>query len=153
MSSWGDGSQTAPLAKLPFQPPAAPSCEETILLFVLGNDKLWSSKHFMFDIWHFPKRPNPILTTQWTGDKDASFFRDRQHYFWRARQNHKHLLTENGAETIRSLETWVGINYHMTLSILIFWLIAFQIVIVSGNSLIELVLFLWTFLISLYPFV
>lgn len=125
-----------------------PSCEETILLFVLGyiffwEMTNWSSKHFMFDIWHFPMRPN--LTTQWTGDKDASFFRDRQYCFWRARHNRKHDLAENRAVTIRSLDTWVGVYEHTTLSILIFWLTAFQIFTVCGTSLIEMVPFLWTF--------
>lgn len=148
MSSWDDGSQTTPFAKLPFQDPAAtimwrnnsPFRPGIHLFWEMTN---WSSKYFVFDIWHFPMRPN--LTTQWTGDKDASFFRDRQYCFWRARHNHKHVLAENRAVTIRSQETWVGVYEHTTLSILIFWLTAFQIFTVSGNSLIEMVPFLWTF--------
>ena len=141
MSSWDDGSQTTPLAKLPFQPLAATITWRNnspfgpgIHLF-LGNDKLWSSKHFMFDIWHFPKRPNPTLTVQWNGDKDASFFREGQCCFGRARGISKHLPAEEGPKQLRSPEKRVWVCYHLTLLILIFGLIVFRIFTASGNCI------------------
>lgn len=125
-----------------------PSREETILLFVLGyiffgkwQTSLLNISCLIFDIFPWdPTSPRNGLEI-----KMLLFFRDRQYCFWRARHDHKHDLAENTAVAIRSLETWVGVYEHTTLSILIFWLTAFQIFTVSGNSLIEMVPFLWTF--------
>jgi hypothetical protein len=100
----------------------APLCEETDFCFFLGasfweNNKLWSSKHFIIESWHFPKRSDQALTMQQNRDKDASHFKDGQHCFGKLDTCMSISNQRMEPRCLRFQEKWVWVYYHMTINI------------------------------------
>lgn len=163
MSSWSDGSQTTPLAKLPFRPPAAavmwrnnsPFCPGICLSWEMTNYGLLNISCLIFDI--FPRDPTlPSLRNRMEIKMLLFFFsfRDGWHCFWRVRQIYKHLQEENRGEAIKapgdvSVSLWPhGIHIHLLIDspsdICSVWKLPLKWSHLYEHFLINLYAFVWT---------